>query len=368
MTQPADNVTKFLRVTLATTGAVVAGLATADFTYVGVKAEPGSSPTTYSTGSVIADLGAGYYAWTYATPGVACNHGQDIQPVNVNHIVVPVSFSGETESQDLASLYNAVAQPVGGAGTAFAFGATVTLELVIYRYRTVTQAFLGTDLSTAAYNNWKMGIRDTTQAVTRWDCDSGAIDGFLITGDASGNLTITVPESLIGPVYTTWTTVRPYAKGDYVRPTANNGFIYEATVAGTAAVGQPAWPTTVGGTVVDGGVTWTCRLKSLWVGSAVRAVGDMVRPTTPNGYIYRCTVAGTSAAAPEPTWPTTFGGTVVDGTVTWQCQSDPFAALAAGTDSLDLRYEVTADNLVTTKTVAIIPSSTLRIKRREQGA
>jgi hypothetical protein len=45
-----------------------------------------------------------------------------------------------------------------------------------------------------------------------------------------------------------------------------------------------------------------------------------VTPTTPNGFRYQCTTGGTSGGT-EPTWPTTIGGTVVDGTVTWTCRS-----------------------------------------------
>lgn len=50
-----------------------------------------------------------------------------------------------------------------------------------------------------------------------------------------------------------------------------------------------------------------------------RTVGDRVKPTTHNGYWFRCIEAGTSDAA-EPTWPTTVGATIVDGTVTWEAE------------------------------------------------
>jgi hypothetical protein len=41
-----------------------------------------------------------------------------------------------------------------------------------------------------------------------------------------------------------------------------------------------------------------------------------VLPATPNGYVYKATTAGTSGGS-VPTYPTTVGSTVVDGTVTW---------------------------------------------------
>ncbi len=45
--------------------------------------------------------------------------------------------------------------------------------------------------------------------------------------------------------------------------------------------------------------------------------GSVVKPTSQNGFHFKCTFAGTSGGA-EPAWPTTLGATIVDGGVTWQ--------------------------------------------------
>lgn len=62
---------------------------------------------------------------------------------------------------------------------------------------------------------------------------------------------------------TAWITETAYVLFDFVAPTTENGFQYECTVAGTADVGEPTWPTTVGDTVSDGTVTWTCRSRQI---------------------------------------------------------------------------------------------------------
>lgn len=58
-----------------------------------------------------------------------------------------------------------------------------------------------------------------------------------------------------------------------------------------------------------------------WAASTAYSLGAVRTPTTPNGYVYTVTTAGTSAAT-EPTWPTTIGATVVDGGVTWTCAAE----------------------------------------------
>lgn len=54
-----------------------------------------------------------------------------------------------------------------------------------------------------------------------------------------------------------------------------------------------------------------------WVASTAYALNDMVQPTTPNGYRYKCTTAGTSSGTEPASWPLTVGSTVNDGTVVW---------------------------------------------------
>lgn len=58
----------------------------------------------------------------------------------------------------------------------------------------------------------------------------------------------------------------------------------------------------------------------IWKASTAYAVGDVVRPTTNNGYYYKCSTAGTSHTA-EPTWGTTVAGTTSEGggTAVWTC-------------------------------------------------
>jgi hypothetical protein len=62
-----------------------------------------------------------------------------------------------------------------------------------------------------------------------------------------------------------------------------------------------------------------------WKPATAYAVGDIVHPTTLNGYYYKCSVAGTSNAtyALEPTWGTTVGGNTTETiTIYWVCYKE----------------------------------------------
>lgn len=69
--------------------------------------------------------------------------------------------------------------------------------------------------------------------------------------------------------YDAWLSSTQYANGALVVPDPRNGYVYQATQAGSATSGtvQPAWPTTLNQTVTDNGVTWKCLATSPWLGA-----------------------------------------------------------------------------------------------------
>lgn len=75
---------------------------------------------------------------------------------------------------------------------------------------------------------------------------------------------------------------------------------------------------TSGGATVTGSFALT--VANSWASTAAVStaytVGQVRRPSTGNGFLYRCVVAGTSGGS-APTWPTVYGTTVADGSVTW---------------------------------------------------
>jgi hypothetical protein len=76
-----------------------------------------------------------------------------------------------------------------------------------------------------------------------------------------------------------------------------SAFLYECIVAGTSGTSEPIWPTVLGGTVVDGTVTWQAiaAIRITWTAKPIMKSG-----------------------ATEPVWPTSPGGMVSNGNMSFK--------------------------------------------------
>jgi len=100
-----------------------------------------------------------------------------------------------------------------------------------------------------------VGGTDTWNATvgSKWSLTSGGAGGAAIP-------TITDAVFINNKNAPNWAALTSYALGVIRSPLAvGNGFFYEVTTAGISGAVEPTWPTTVGNTVTDGTITWTCR-------------------------------------------------------------------------------------------------------------
>jgi hypothetical protein len=335
MAQPG-NVTYRLLYVVNASGVAVTGLTLSSFTVQAyARGYGGSIMTTYSAGSVLQEIGSGLYDLSFLLPAAAGFFSYRIAPNTVGQLIVGANiWSGEVETQDFASINANIVVPVATVTTSAILGMTLPLECIAYRYRTLaaiikTQSGATVDLT--QYSNFKLSIRSLDQTTTKWDCAPGVPYGVAITGDNAGNLTIDLPESASGPLYVQWAAATAHSVGDFVVPNATNGWIYRCTTAGTTGGSHPTWPTTLNSTVTDNGLVWTAVTKPIWQASSAVAIGTYVRPQTSQlAQYWICTTAGTSAGS-EPTWPANpaAGATITDNTAVYTFQSDWFAALVS---------------------------------------
>jgi hypothetical protein len=63
---------------------------------------------------------------------------------------------------------------------------------------------------------------------------------------------------LFGKCANFWRPNEPFTASEFVRPGRATGFAYQASTDGLSGAREPVWPTTLGGTMRDGSLLWTC--------------------------------------------------------------------------------------------------------------
>ncbi len=102
----------------------------------------------------------------------------------------------------------------------------------------------------------------------------------------------------------------PYAVNSVYRKSSDNGYVYRVTVAGTSAASAPTLPTTIGTTFTDGTMTVLCAgYHSLrWSAGRVVSVGMTCKPTKNNaGKCFTAVWECTTGGTTGGTEPTTWG-------------------------------------------------------------
>lgn len=100
-----------------------------------------------------------------------------------------------------------------------------------------------------------------------------------------------------------WRGNEQFGTTEYIRPTHANGYSYECTTAGTSGSREPIWPKTIGATVQDGSVTWTCRAAA---DNGLNAITNPSAASDPTGL----TIASVTASESTKILATYSGGTV----------------------------------------------------------
>lgn len=161
------------------------------------------------------------------------------------------------------------------------------------------------------------GDRTDAQTIIS-QCDTWAQDWYskINSGSPNRNVTQNGWDASNATGAPAWAASTLYYRG---QRRAGGTNVFEAQTNGLSNTSAPTWPTTIGATVTDRDVIWKCvQSCTPWAATNPQSLGDIVIPTTANGYSYRCITPGTTGST-QPTWPTTQQATVTDGTVTWRC-------------------------------------------------
>jgi hypothetical protein len=119
-------------------------------------------------------------------------------------------------------------------------------------------------------------------------------------------------------------------------------------------------------------VDLSSRLRVFWLPGREYAVNDAVRPKVAQGFAFENLGVPGQSGATEPIWPTLLGGTVVDGSLTWTAvipgtnALDPIASvvwsIVNGDGTLSVVSPIHTNEEVTAAFAGGIPGTTYRIQ------
>lgn len=129
-----------------------------------------------------------------------------------------------------------------------------------------------------------------------------------------------------------WSSLKNYKLGDYIEPTIENGFVYRILgIKSKSNSVEPTWPLIANATVVDNQIVWKAIPKNdlaginTWQANFVYYAGDifnvglgnLVKPTVANGFIYEAVKVNYNSGVTEPVWSATNGAKFEDGRLLW---------------------------------------------------
>lgn len=99
-----------------------------------------------------------------------------------------------------------------------------------------------------------------------------------VTKDAAESLPVEL--QLFNLCANFWRPNEQYTASEYVRPNSPTGFSYQASGNGTSGGREPRWPTTLGGSVIDGSITWIATAASA---NGLNAISSPSAASDPTG-------------------------------------------------------------------------------------
>lgn len=159
-----------------------------------------------------------------------------------------------------------------------------------------------------------------------------------------------------------WQSNTSINKGDYIRISSSQDIVFRAIETGITSSSEPAWNTTVGSITIDNTVSWLCLdsviydylyskgldfildcnlslylvseiplhyaeaiYTNVWSSLTSYNSGDVIFPTTWNGFAYLCVQSGISGGS-EPSWSVVEGDEIIDDTCKWKAVKSLFIA------------------------------------------